>query len=98
MVGFIMSKVMEFVVRIISILYSGFAISLLWSWFVVPLGVAPINTAWAIGLSCIAGTIKGFPEPTASREDGFTAYFDLLNPFLATTLLLIVGFVTHFFM
>ncbi|HCD7579466.1 TPA: hypothetical protein ND475_003575 [Escherichia coli] len=98
MVGFIMSKAVECLLRIISILYSAFAVSMLWSWFIVPFGVVPINTAWAIGLACIAVTIQGFPEPKASRENDFAAYYDLSKPFLATGLALLVGFVAHLFM
>ncbi|EOT5207145.1 hypothetical protein ACN5SP_005161 [Escherichia coli] len=39
---------------IVGIIYSGFALSVLWGWFFVPLGVVPITTPWAIGIYCLA--------------------------------------------
>lgn len=36
-------------------IYYGWAISTLWNWFIVPLGVMEIGTAHAIGISCLLG-------------------------------------------
>ncbi len=37
------------------IMLRGFVLSVLWLWFIVPLGVSPIGIAWGIGLSILVG-------------------------------------------
>lgn len=38
-------------------IYYGWAFSTLWNWFIVPLGVAEIGIAHAIGISCLFGLL-----------------------------------------
>lgn len=80
-----------FLVWMLSIIYIGFSATILWSWFIVPFGITPINLAWAVGLACLFGLGRGIPR---SSEDNS----ELLMPYISTTLLLIIGYVSHIFM
>lgn len=75
---------------IFNVFYSSYVLTLLWSWFIVPLGVVNITIPWAIGLSCLAGMYKGIP---AQNED--SGWYELIMPVIATTLFLIIGFFAH---
>jgi hypothetical protein len=53
--------------------WSGFVLSILWGWFVVPRGVRAINVPWAIGLCLIiyrftAGIRKRKSDPWTGAE------------------------------
>lgn len=84
-----------FLVWMLSIIYFGFSATILWSWFIVPFGITPINLAWAVGLACLFGLGKGIPR---SSEDNERLYSELLTPYINTTLLLIIGYIAHIFM
>lgn len=86
---------MGFAVWLVSVLYAGFAITMLWSWFIVPFGVMHITFPWAIGLSCLAGMFKGIPASSGNDESAFS---ELLKPYIVITLSLIVGYIAHLFM
>ena len=43
----------------LAIIWRGFVLSILWNWFVSPLGFAPINWVWAIGLATIITLFAG---------------------------------------
>lgn len=43
----------------ISIFWGGYVASVLWFWFVVPLGAPAISTTHAAGLSCVVSTFMG---------------------------------------
>lgn len=47
----VINALLYIVLSLLSILLTGFTISVLWGWFVVPLGVTPIGMANAFGLS-----------------------------------------------
>lgn len=42
---------------LIGTLWSGFCLSCLWRWFLVPLGVPPVGVAHAIGLAALASLL-----------------------------------------
>jgi hypothetical protein len=52
---------------VLATLVRGFVLSILWGWFIVPLGVNPIGMAWAIGISGIT-TLLTYQFDT-KRED-----------------------------
>lgn len=57
--------------------YHGWALSILWGWFVVPaFGMAPLNIPTAIGLSSIGAYISG--TNCVSRQDGGTLWASIL--------------------
>ncbi|EML1933748.1 MULTISPECIES: hypothetical protein [Serratia] len=84
-----------FLVWMLSIIYIGFSATILWSWFIVPFGITPINLAWAVGLACLFGLGRGIPR---SSEDNDKLFSELLMPYISTTLLLIIGYISHIFM
>ncbi len=63
-------------------LWSGFVLSILWGWFLVPLGVPAIGTAHAIGIAVVMGM---FHRNNAKRDDEGFAYIGLalIGPLLA---------------
>lgn len=46
-------------------IWRGFVLSILWGWFLVPLGMPPLTVAYAIGVSLIVG----FLTVRHSKED-----------------------------
>lgn len=56
-------------------LWGGFAASVLWGWFVVPLGVPEVSMLHAVGLTLALRALAGFsgePQP-AKHEDKMVA-------------------------
>lgn len=47
------------VLSIVSQLYSGLVLSVMWGWFIVPLGIAAITIPHAVGISFITGFFLG---------------------------------------
>ena len=60
-----MIYVLAFILSPITWTVRGFVLSILWQWFVTPLGVAEIGIPTAIGIACVAGLLV----PTNSRSD-----------------------------
>lgn len=78
---------------IFSLFYSAFAITLLWSWFVVPLGISNITIPWAIGLTCLVYLFRSTPSSEQEIE-----LSDFFTPIIAITALIGIGFIAHKFM
>lgn len=70
-------------------LWNGYLLSVLWGWFVVPLGVPSIGVAHAIGLALIAGLLKGIRE--TSEEKG--ALLRIASWLIGTLLALGIGYI-----
>lgn len=85
-------RIISFVVWLLGIIYSGFAISVLWSWFVVPLGIMQISIPWAIGLCCIAGVVKGGPIKMPDKDDESPS-FKMLMIYVGITAYLFAGYI-----
>lgn len=49
----------ELALPIISIFWGGFVASVLWGWFIVPLGVAPIGVLHASGIAIVVSAFLG---------------------------------------
>lgn len=47
---------------------NGWVLSILWSWFLVPLGVPAVNTAHAIGIATIASLLCHQPRKTPDDQ------------------------------
>lgn len=75
---------------------NGFALWLLWGWFMVPLGIPPIGIAWAVGLSTVATML--LPSPSRAKSDGGEWYIPLLELLGKPALALLVGWVAKSFM
>ena len=83
----------------IAILWKAYVLSVLWGWFVVPLGVPPISIAWAYGLSCIVGLFWYNALSSDSTETGLAkAFSGLLKVILVPLLALFFGWIAYGFM
>ncbi|MBM1172831.1 hypothetical protein [Microvirga arabica] len=60
---------MLFVTMFIGPLYNGFLVSLLWNWFVVPLGLPQLNVLQAAGIFILIALVTG-PGPDTSKWTG----------------------------
>lgn len=71
------------------LIYRGFALAIMWGWFVVPLGVTAIGNAHALGLSALIGlfTFKLDMDKKSESDDGEHA---LLKAF-ARQVLVVIG-------
>ncbi|EQA5047047.1 hypothetical protein ACX3YK_005916 [Escherichia coli] len=79
---------------IVGIIYSGFALSVLWGGGFVPLGVVPITTPWAIGIYCLAGIIRG-NRVKIPKEQDMPCTLQLTMIYVGITFFLIVGYICH---
>lgn len=77
-----------------AIVFRGVALSWIWFWFVVPLGVPVIGIAWAIGLSGLIATITHQDVVTVDRDIGPALALAFLQPAFA----LLFGLIVHAFM
>jgi len=75
-----------------SFVISGFVISIMWEWFVVPLGVKSIGIAHAIGLSSLVGLMTA--DTTRKSERRHTGEIILLR-LLVWAIVLLVGYIAH---
>ena len=87
------------VLMIVSAMVNGWALSILWGWFIVPVfGLPKISIVQAAGINLLATTIVAQrpkddeDDPKLSLAKDFL--FSILHPFLA----LMLGYVVHLFM
>ncbi|EFR0233243.1 hypothetical protein HZM05_002808 [Salmonella enterica] len=81
---------------ILGVIYSGFAISTLWGWFIVPLGVVSITTPWGIGIYCMAEIIRG-RRIKIQEEQNLPRIIQLTMIYVGITVYLIGGYICHRF-
>lgn len=86
--------VLPFILWLVAFIYGAFSLTLLWSWFIVPLGVTDITFPWAIGLFCVFSLFKGVP---ASDKEG-EIWSLVVKDFALASLALVIGFIAHTFM
>lgn len=75
------------------LLWRGFVLSVMWSWFLVPLGLPTIQVPHAIGIAAIVGmmTSRG-----SSSKKGFVEI--LFTPFITTAVIFGIAAIAHSFM
>lgn len=86
--------------------FRGFALSVLWGWFVMPLGVDSIEIPHAIGLSVIVGLFMSGVAAIImrTREEGekrgglVNAYITSFTEFFMCSIALLVGYIAQSFM
>jgi hypothetical protein len=81
---------------ILTYILNGWALSLLWYWFVVPFGIPEIGISWAIGLGILFSLLTNHNEPKKNDEtdNGKLSAFAVVRPLLAVA----VGYIVHSFM
>lgn len=85
-------------VMVLSLLWSGFVASVLWNWFITPLGVMPLTYWHAIGLMCLAAALGFVSLNTPESYD--KSFFESLKSVVMKTfgfqiLLLVIGWCVH---
>ena len=65
-----------------SVPLNGWVLSILWLWFVVPLGVPAIGIAQAVGLATLIGMLRRGSLKSDDAEPLITAATLLVSPFL----------------
>ena len=92
------SAVAAVIAAIATIGYAGFVLSLMWGWFVVPLGVETISWVHAIGLMVVISVLNPGWLPEESNKRGFAD--DLWNVVLKSALIItlawVAGWLLHF--
>lgn len=80
----------------VAIINAGFAISILWEWFVVPLGVKAVGISHAVGLSATAFFLRGTQTEYDNLQKDHAS--NIASMFLAPWLAVLVGYVAKGFM
>lgn len=76
-----------------AVLFRGWVISVMWTWFVVPFGLPSIGVVWAIGLSCMVGMFITSPASAKSSDDEVIS--KMLMPFVTGFIALLIGWIVH---
>ena len=83
-------------------IYGGFAISKLWSWFVVPLGLPAIVYYHAIGLGILFAAFKGIHGKSSEETDREKLFINasgvVVASFLYLGICLSLGYLAHILM
>ena len=79
-------------------LWYGFVLSILWSWFVVPLGLHAITVPHAIGLTLIVSLMRPYRKPDDSKAGSNKFVEDFAAACLPSLLALGIGYVVKGFM
>lgn len=95
-----LGTIVVFLVALVCIaVIRGLALSLLWGWFIAPLGVTDIGIPEAIGVSMVVGLLTTQEEPPKEQDLGFMGLLAVAlfkTTFLAA-FVLVIGFVVHQF-
>lgn len=84
-----------FAILPLSLIINGCCFLLMWGWFVVPLGVAPVGLAQAAGLLMLVGFLK-FKSSDESRQVEFG--LRVLNTLFIGPLVTLISFPIHVMM
>ncbi len=78
-------------------LLNGWALSVMWGWFLVPLGLPPIGMAMAIGIGSIIGLLQHTPaaKPLKKGKELEDWLNRLGNAVLKVGVVLLVGWIAH---
>ena len=87
------------VVAVASALLDGWAISRLWAWFLVPLGVPAITIVHAIGISLLFSLFKPHVSSSSDKKKGLAVLLGtLIAAFLVPLLAVGMGWIVVQFM
>ena len=88
------------ILMVLSAIFSGYALSVLWSWFIVPtFGLPAISIPVAIGISIIVG----YMSRSVTEKDEDESFGDIMTKGIITAITkpamaLLIGYVVHLFM
>lgn len=69
--------------------------SILWVWFLTPLGLPAIAMAHCMGLMCLGAAFRSSTAPRAEREDEEDGAIRALSRFMGIWFALLVGWLAH---
>ena len=93
-IGALGHLVLVFLAGGVLVTWFGYALHILWGWFLVPLGVPPISIAHAVGLGAIASIMRSPGRPTPKGERTEALFYLAFAPLFA----LFVGYCAKQFM
>jgi hypothetical protein len=79
----------------VGMLYYAWTLTVLWTWFLVPLGMPAIKLAHAYGIGLIAGLFKAAPNETKGEKDLLS---ELVTWAVKPVIALAVGGLVKFFL
>lgn len=92
------------------VFYRGLMFSLMWGWFLVPIGVRSITTSQAIGISFVVGSLflslytflveirkAVLREENADKSKFEQEFTDSVLQFLLISFTMLIGWIWHFF-
>lgn len=86
-----MAKLFFIIIGILSDVLYGWVVSLLWRWFIVPLGVRPMNAAQGLGLALMVSLLT---KQHGNDEDPDMVKL-VSHALAASATTLVIGFVVH---
>ena len=87
-----------FVIWVCLLVFGSWTLTLLWSWFITPLGISAINVPWAVGLICVGYILSsGGSSSSVSGESESMARI-LFNQGVMTLIVLVAGFIASRFL
>lgn len=86
------SSVLALALALGSVPFGSWIMSLLWQWFIVPVGLPPVGVAQAFGISLLVGQLV---QTKIKLDDSTTALYDSCILWGKLSLVLLVGYVTH---
>ena len=90
-----------FAIDIPLLIYRGFVLSILWAWFLVPLGLPEIGIAHALGVSVIIGlTYAGLSDKKADPDESLAevAVWAMIRSFFSSSFAWAVGAIIYWYM
>jgi len=77
-------------------LLDGLVLSVMWGWFLVPLGLPPIGLAMAIGIGAIVSLVTSTHVHKSRKGEEIDELVEsLINAVLKLVILLVVGWIAH---
>lgn len=77
--------------------WGGYVLSVMWGWFVAPLGVPSLSVAQAVGIMLLVGFLR--PTRTDGDDKGYGKFFLKLGSwFVGSLLTLCLGYIAKGFM
>lgn len=79
-------------------LYQGWALSLLWNWFIAPLGIAKISVIHGYGITLVGGLLKGYSRKCGGERSKEDALNDLVAALSAPIIIVGCAYVAKLFL
>lgn len=71
---------------VLYIFYSAYVLSILWEWFILPLGVIKIDIYHAIGVMLVFSSLKGYKKVDTSNYKKKDFIYFLFSPAILLTI------------